>query len=524
MLADTIAPWIVDAWREAIEALVIDLPALLPGQPYHAAMVLAVAALLGMPIAWFAVSSLPVRGRIVARALVLFVLAGWPAMLAGQLTDPGTGLDGERAALRPEVGATASEPGPTLTRPEIAGTIPPVEVVGATPAFVAAAPAAPSFAQSVPARPETATDPAVQSTREPSSPGPQAAALAKPSAAGTALADLNEMVTRQPAAGDTTEIARLSLLIATDRLRDGFGSIEALGAALPGDVAFGRATVRSQAQARGTTGGAPTDRGTARAVIEQAVALDEATLEADVIRRLATAGRYAGHVLIYVHGFEAGLDTALRQAAELFHGLSFDGVPVLYSWPSAGKARSYLEDARSAVAAAPHLAKLLVRVATIPGVRTVGVVAAGLGARTALMALDDVARNQTVPRGRLGHLLLVAPDIERSALAAQAATLADRIAGLTLYASANDRALDISRRYAGAVPRAGEVTESGPLIAPSVVTLDVSATGTSLGRGAVIEHARAVLLGTSRDDLERHLNRVETERGVYWLTRAAAPH
>jgi esterase/lipase superfamily enzyme len=52
--------------------------------------------------------------------------------------------------------------------------------------------------------------------------------------------------------------------------------------------------------------------------------------------------------------------------------------------------------------------------------------------------------------------------------------------GLTLYASANDKALQLSKRVAGNIPRAGDVPPSGPIIIGSVSTIDVSAIGDEL--------------------------------------------
>ena len=52
--------------------------------------------------------------------------------------------------------------------------------------------------------------------------------------------------------------------------------------------------------------------------------------------------------------------------------------------------------------------------------------------------------------------------------------------GLTLYASKNDKALQLSKRVAGSIPRAGDVADSGPVIIKSVSTIDVSAVGGEL--------------------------------------------
>jgi hypothetical protein len=54
------------------------------------------------------------------------------------------------------------------------------------------------------------------------------------------------------------------------------------------------------------------------------------------------------------------------------------------------------------------------------------------------------------------------------------------VKGLTLYASANDKALLLSKRVAGNIPRAGDVPASGPIVLAPVSTIDVSAIGDEL--------------------------------------------
>jgi esterase/lipase superfamily enzyme len=52
--------------------------------------------------------------------------------------------------------------------------------------------------------------------------------------------------------------------------------------------------------------------------------------------------------------------------------------------------------------------------------------------------------------------------------------------GMTLYASAADRALLVAKRVAGNVPRAGDVPSSGPLVVNGIDTIDVTAIGAEL--------------------------------------------
>ena len=49
---------------------------------------------------------------------------------------------------------------------------------------------------------------------------------------------------------------------------------------------------------------------------------------------------------------------------------------------------------------------------------------------------------------------------------------------MTLYAAKNDKALAISRNVNGGIPRAGDVSEQGPLILDGVDTIDVTSVST----------------------------------------------
>jgi esterase/lipase superfamily enzyme len=99
--------------------------------------------------------------------------------------------------------------------------------------------------------------------------------------------------------------------------------------------------------------------------------------------------------------------------------------------------------------------------------------------------------------------------------------------GITLYCSANDRAMIVSRQLAGGVPRAGDVPPDGPVIAPGVDTIDVTETSTDLlalnhalyaERGALLNDI-ALLLQTGERPPDKRipiLQRVRTLRGDFW--------
>ncbi|MBX9926477.1 MAG: alpha/beta hydrolase, partial [Hyphomicrobiaceae bacterium] len=305
-----------------------------------------------------------------------------------------------------------------------------------------------------------------------------------------------------------------------------------------GRVTLGRATLHP-ARPSAETGRPSPD--TSRATVS-AIALAEQDFATVAVRQLVVATRHPDQVLVFVHGYDTGFDDAVRQGARFAAELGFDGAVVIYSWPSVDDPRGYRRDASRANDAAPHLAATLRLLADSTSAKAVHVAAAGLGARAAVGAIRRFIDTPPVPLGdaratarlKLGELLLIAPDMDRADLAEAAFAIAPSLSGITLYASANDRALAVTRRDAGLVPRAGDVVESGPLTTPAVVTVDVTpqpgdpaAAGTdivadksSAGEpGPLIIHARAVLSGgVSRDPSVAGLRRVETTSGAYWVS------
>ena len=75
---------------------------------------------------------------------------------------------------------------------------------------------------------------------------------------------------------------------------------------------------------------------------------------------------------------------------------------------------------------------------------------------------------------------MAAPDVDRDVFQYLAANIRQYGRGVTLYCSANDRAMAASRRVAGGVPRAGDVPAEGPIVIAGIDTIDVTQTSTDM--------------------------------------------
>lgn len=191
---------------------------------------------------------------------------------------------------------------------------------------------------------------------------------------------------------------------------------------------------------------------------------------------LAKSKIYEGHAIVYVHGFNVDFDEAVYSAAQISWDIGFDGLPCIYSWPSKGELSlaAYNYDRNSAQQARTHLAKFLNLISSIEGADHISIIAHSMGN----LALVEALRNLPSPADEtdklFSQIVLAAPDLDRDNFISLSATFPRFATGVTLYASANDRALEASKGLAAAIPRAGDVPNGGPLIAPLIDSIDAS--------------------------------------------------
>src|SRR5215510_718425 len=148
-------------------------------------------------------------------------------------------------------------------------------------------------------------------------------------------------------------------------------------------------------------------------------------------------------VLLFVHGYNTSFaDVALR-TAQLAHDLSFRGLPMFFSWPSAGNIRSYFRDEEMAQLSEPVFNQLLEDIAAL-GATDVYLVAHSLGNRLVTNVLKQRTKR---PTPKISELLLAAPDINEEIFREQVVTALATMRNTrrTIYASSNDVALKAAK-------------------------------------------------------------------------------
>ena len=166
-------------------------------------------------------------------------------------------------------------------------------------------------------------------------------------------------------------------------------------------------------------------------------------------------------VLVFVHGFNTPFDEARERTAQIVADSRFGGVAVLFTWPTKHELFGYVSDKDNATASRDSLQELLQDIAATPGVGQVHVLAHSMGGWLAMEALRQgaIAGDRDLS-GHLGEVMLASPDIDMDVFAAQMARL--RPAKVTVFATANDRALSISSAIAQSRPRVGAINPSKP--------------------------------------------------------------
>lgn len=181
--------------------------------------------------------------------------------------------------------------------------------------------------------------------------------------------------------------------------------------------------------------------------------------------------------LIFIHGFNTKFRDAAFRTAQIIWDLQYRGTAVLFSWPSRGNIADYEYDRDSALYSREALLRVIADLRRAD-FSEIDIVAHSMGNLIAVDALANSA--MTSSPAAIAQFVMAAPDVDRDMFVQDIPRVAKVAKGLTLYASANDKALALSKRVAGNIPRAGDVPASGPIVMTSVSTIDASAIGDEL--------------------------------------------
>jgi esterase/lipase superfamily enzyme len=192
-------------------------------------------------------------------------------------------------------------------------------------------------------------------------------------------------------------------------------------------------------------------------------------------------------VLLYVHGFNTGLDAARFRLAQIVTDGRFGGIPVLFTWPASNNLFDYEAARESATASRDALANLLKDLSEVPDIGRIHILAHSMGTWLTMEALREraIAGSPTL-NGKLGLVMLAAPDIDLSVFRSQLSELDH--SHFSVLVSADDRALSLSQTLAGDRPRVGSLDPRKPRDRAALERLGVKVYDLSGKSDGLIDH------------------------------------
>lgn len=226
----------------------------------------------------------------------------------------------------------------------------------------------------------------------------------------------------------------------------------------------------------------------------------------DVARRPATER----DVLVFVHGYNTSAADAAYRFAQIVYDSGFKGVPVLFTWPSRGQLLAYPYDRESALYSRDFLEVNLRAISRDIRAGNIDVLAHSMGTLLTVETLRQAAiRGDGNFGGKLRNVMLAAPDLDLDVFKTQMREIKRPV---TVFISADDRALAFSRRFAGDKTRLGALSskdtrEIADLEKLGVSLIDLSdiSTSDSLNHGKFAASPKVVqLIG----------KRLEADKGI----------
>jgi esterase/lipase superfamily enzyme len=168
------------------------------------------------------------------------------------------------------------------------------------------------------------------------------------------------------------------------------------------------------------------------------------------VQRIAAdlAATRSRDVLVFVHGFNVTFEDAVLRTGQVAADMGFDGVVVLYDWPSAGSVSGYVRDLQEARNAGFFLRRVLRGAVPAAAPDRIHLLGHSMGAEVIAKAvtLGESADSSV----RMAQVALAAPDYDARVFRRDVLPSLRRNAQrITLYASSEDDALRASRSVNG---------------------------------------------------------------------------
>jgi esterase/lipase superfamily enzyme len=282
------------------------------------------------------------------------------------------------------------------------------------------------------------------------------------------------------ASGPASGARREDILAITTRTPDSGGNMFSGERANPGLTGFGRVVVSIPASH--TPGKiewpvkAPGDPGKNFTTAERTY-LDKAGFRTCLDTALAARTPGNREVLLFIHGYNTAFDEAVYRLAQFTFDSGNKGVPVCFSLASRAEVLGYVYDRDSAILSRDAVEATLRDLLADPNVGKINILAHSMGAMLLMETLRqfEIADDRAVS-ARIASIVLAAPDIDVQVFRYQLARLGGRMpAPTTIFLSSDDRALGLSSKLAGKMPRLGDYAGAAEFSSAEITVVDVSA-------------------------------------------------
>jgi esterase/lipase superfamily enzyme len=158
------------------------------------------------------------------------------------------------------------------------------------------------------------------------------------------------------------------------------------------------------------------------------------------------------NVLVLIHGYNYTFANAIESAVAFAEDTDFNGLLLVWSWPSEGSRYAYEDDLKANGWSRPHFVSFFKDILrALPG--KIDFIAHSMGSHILLKFALDMSTSPHVPNS----IIFAAPDVDQEDFKAKE----KQVTGLfqSLYAFSNDWAVWMSKKYNGGL-RAGEGGEA----------------------------------------------------------------
>ncbi|MEM8937491.1 MAG: alpha/beta fold hydrolase [Pseudomonadota bacterium] len=186
-------------------------------------------------------------------------------------------------------------------------------------------------------------------------------------------------------------------------------------------------------------------------------------------------------IFLFVHGYNVPYSSAVYRIGQMVNDFEIDAVPILYSWPSAGRPLGYMYDRDSVQFARDGFVELLTELSETDA-ESIFLIGHSMGTLLVMESLRQLSlTGQDGVIEKIAPLVLASPDIDVDVFRTQIEALSLRPDPIVIFVANDDGALRLSKQLRGGHPRVGDGGDIPALQQAGIAVVDL--TEVELGEG-----------------------------------------